>query len=249
MAAAAKRRFIHWLALVAVAITGAAGQVSAQQAADNAAVIEAVMAAAAPDILQVVPSPTGTVEAVITVYPCVAVGQDSDMAYERLDIRETATGAITPVTEQVINCGGLGAYGLSIRRWTEDGRFLYFSDGREGTPDGAATGAFAPLWRLDVDEMRLEALDNGSIAPNGAWVALWESGADAALSLLPLSAEREAAQRVDLLPAGLSLASITWLPDSSGVLVIQVDDPNAPRASAVTYIDAAALEPRILLGN
>lgn len=243
--AAVQRRFIHWLALVAVAIVSAAGQISAQQSADNAAIIEAVMAAASPQVLQVMPSPSGAVEAVITRYPCAAVGLDSDMAYERLDLRDTATGALTVVTDRLIACGGLGAYGLAITRWTEDERYLYFSDGREGTPDGAAA-LYEPLWRAAAADGRVEALANGRIAPNGAWVVLW--GQDS-ITLLPLSADLIAGRRFELAPDALSLTELVWLPDSSGVVYFQTDNVNLPLTSAVTLLDVATGVQRVLLGG
>jgi hypothetical protein len=81
-------------------------------------------------------SPDGAWQADVLAYECTPVGDTDTLAYEQLRLSPSGGGESTTVAAQVINCGGLGAYGFAPLEWSADGRYLYYTDAREGVPDG-----------------------------------------------------------------------------------------------------------------
>ena len=53
------------------------------------------------------------------------------------------------VDSQLINCGGLGAYGFRGLCWSPDSSYFYYDMAREGVPDGSGSWA-PPIRQLDV---------------------------------------------------------------------------------------------------
>lgn len=205
--------------------------------------IAAVMAASQPQIIQTYPAPDGAQRAEVTVYPCVNIG-DHEAAYERLDLIDNPSGEARLVAQQVINCGGLGAFGLWVRRWSEDGAYLYYTDAREGSPDGMVGSWVPPLWRVRMADLQVEPLGPAQFSPDGTLLAAWDQ---AQVRVLPVAADGNAASFA-LLPADLQLAQVTWLPDSKGLLYIQADTLFGPvTRSTVTHIDLETSEQAVLL--
>lgn len=99
--------------------------------------IDVITAASEPTIIQSFMLDGYT--ASVTVYPCVEAGVE-EMSYERLDITNTSTNETHTVADQLIAGGGVGAYGLGILRAAPDGSFLFYTDAREGSPDGLGVG-------------------------------------------------------------------------------------------------------------
>lgn len=133
---------IHLFLICAISMM-LAGIVTAQDE-DTAAQIDAIVAASEARVMQELML-SDELMATITVYPCVDMDDGQEMSYERLDITDIRAEEITLVAEQLISCGGLGAYGLFITHVTEDASYVYFTEAREGSPDGLATGWTRPL--------------------------------------------------------------------------------------------------------
>lgn len=53
----------------------------------------------------------------------------------------------------------------------------------------------------------------------------------------------------DLLPTGLQIVSVLWLPDSTGILYLQANAPFNSTGSTVTHIDLRAGTQTVLLDN
>ena len=215
---------------------------AAVRAQDSREIVAAVTAASAPETIQQRESPDGSQRAQVMVYPCTDVGGGQEYSYERLDLFDTATEGVRPIAEQVINCGGLGAYGLWVFRWSENGAFLYYTDAREGTPDGFVGGWAAPIWRAHMADLLSENLGQAQFSPDGQWLARWDQ---TRIGIMPL----EASEATDfaLLPAGLQVLNVVWLPDSSGLVYIQADVPIQSSRSALTHIDLATMTQSLLL--
>lgn len=193
------------------------------------------------EVFQRLDSPDGSQSAQVTVMPCEDTGEQVT-SYERLDLIDNDTGETQLIAEQVINCEGLGASGLWVRRWSDNGEFLYYTDEREGIPDGMAAGRVAPLWRLRLADMQVERLGQALLSPDGKWLAAWTQ---AQISVMP--AEATDGTDFTLLPADLLIVEVIWLPDNSGLLTIQADAPFAGSRSAVSHIDVETMELSLLL--
>ncbi len=214
--------------------------VSAQETDEISA---AVMAASEPAVIQRVDAPDGVHAAEVTIYPCVDIG-GQEASYERLDLIDTGTGEARLVAEQTIYCGGLGGYGLSVLRWTMDSAFLYYTDSREGVPDGLVVDWVPPIWRVQVADLQVDNLGQARFSPDGKALAAWDQ---TQVRVMPVESAEVAA--FDLLPAGLQIVSALWLPDNAGILYLQADAPFNSTRSTVTHIDLNAGTQTVLLDN
>ena len=133
----------------------AAPSVPATPAPDAATrdTITAVMAGTQA-VTQTFPSPNGVWQAEIAMYKCVATGigdEGSDgYAFEGLYLGRIDTGSLAQVDSQLINCGGLGAYGFRGICWSPDSHHFYYDMAREGVPDGSGEWT-APIRQLEAD--------------------------------------------------------------------------------------------------
>lgn len=224
--------------LLSLCITGVSAY--AQEAAD---VIALVTAATEPQTLQRLDSPDGTLYAEVIVYPCVDIGEQV-ASYEQLFVTNTETGETRQVAEQVISCGGLGAFGLLADRWSESGEFLYYTDAREGVPDGDGAGWAPTLWRVRLDDLQVEALGIGWFSPNGQWLVVWNSER---IRVMPPDGGDTA--DYTLMPDAMRLTNVNWLPDSTGIVYIQGNMFGESPRSAVTHIDIAQSKQTVLFSS
>ena len=114
-------------------------------------VVAAVVALSQPQIHAVYPSPDHKWQAEVVIHACVQTGDGEVNAYEQLRLVRTSDGAETVVAGQLRNCGGLGTYGLEGLHWSADSRYFYYTDAREGVPDGSESGWERPVYRLEID--------------------------------------------------------------------------------------------------
>jgi len=234
----AYRKFLHYAATGLLLLWFCATvSVSAQEQGD---VIAAVMAAAEPEVIQSIESPDGLSYAEVTVYSCVDIGEQ-EASYERLDLVDKASGETKLVAEQVIYCGGLGAYGLWVQRWTQNNAYLYYTDAREGQPDGLATAWVPPLYRVQPETMQVQPLGQAYWSPDGQQLAALSQA-----QITVIASDSPETVSFDLLP-DLYFTNLLWLPDGSGLIYIQADAPFAATRSVVTYLDLEAGEQTRLL--
>ena|GEM_PF-2317480 len=148
-------------------------QAAAQNATDFAyfqatatAVLQALQETAQPRTFQSMQSPDGAHLAEITILDCVQVLPPSEMAnsYEVL----TIDGQF--VEDQFLYCGGLGAAGLGGLFWSENSRFFYYTDAREGVPDGGGPW-IRPISRYDTGTGEHEMLWMPVFSADGRRVA------------------------------------------------------------------------------
>jgi len=116
-----------------------------------------IVAAIAPRVHSDALSPDGQWRTQVVIYDCVAVGEEMKSYEELLLIKEDDGSSIT-IDSQLINCGGLGAFGLDTRGWMDDSRAFLFTDAREGVPDGASDWQ-PPLYRYDVISQHAERVE------------------------------------------------------------------------------------------
>jgi hypothetical protein len=123
--------------------------------------IAAVMAGAQP-VNEIFVSPDGQWQIKIAMYGCVATGDGDNYAFEALRLVRGGAEAPSQVDSQLINCGGLGAYGFQGLCWSPDSRYFYYHTGREGVPDGMLDGENGwtpPIRQLDVTSGMIRELD------------------------------------------------------------------------------------------
>ena len=74
-----------------------------------------------------------------------------------------AAGAVEyQIDSQLLNCGGLGAFGLAPLFWGADGQTLWYTTAREGGPDGACRPWVRPMTRVDVTDWSVVTLDQAA---------------------------------------------------------------------------------------
>lgn len=203
--------------------------------------IAAVMQASEPVVLQTFDIGSSSYSATVTVYPCVEIGSQ-ELSYERLDVINRATNETTLVAEQLINCGGLGGFGLSVIHWSENGEFLYYTDAREGVPDGLVTRWVAPIYRVQLTDLQIERFGFARFSFNRQQLLAWT---ETDITVISTNDATETVYPVQ--PANLTLIDVMWLPDASGILYIQSDSPIAGSRSTVTHIDLETGEQTVLL--
>lgn len=235
-----KTRLLILIALLLISLLSL-GSVFAQDPSPEE-IIEAVMVFSNPQIYQHLDSPDGTLSVELTIYPCVEIsGQET--SYEYMDLINNDTYETQRIAEQLINCGGLGAFGLQALRWSNNGAYLYYTDAREGTPDGFVAVWTPPLWRVQIADFQIENLGQAQFSPDGTWIAAWEQE-----QIRLVAANSDESMSFELSPSELQMVELSWLPDNSGIIYIQADTLYGPASrSTVTHIDLTTLSQTVLL--
>lgn len=144
-----------------------------------------VVATAATEVIAPFVSRDGRWRAETIRYDCVPM-EDPELGsaryVERLQVHEEASGETWTVDEQVGLCEALGAWGLAGLRFSPGQRYLYYTDGREGAPEGCLEGWYRPIHRVDLESRVAETLGGGPWALGGQRLAALASsdGADPA---------------------------------------------------------------------
>ncbi len=101
------------------------------------------------------------------MYGCVAAGNSDEgsdeYAFEGLYLGRVDAGSFAQVDSQLINCGGLGAYGFQGLCWSPDSRYFYYDMAREGVPDGSGEWT-APIRQLEVNSGMIRELTDKTTA-------------------------------------------------------------------------------------
>jgi hypothetical protein len=137
---------------------------------DATALIESVMAHSGRHSLATLASPDGQWRVESVRSDCTPIGGDS-LAYEQLLLHRMDTGEARLLVDQLLNCGGLGAFGLEPLYWSSNSRYLFYTPAREGSPDGCGVPWHRPIVRLDVRSGDREDVAEGILSPDGALTA------------------------------------------------------------------------------
>jgi hypothetical protein len=134
--------------------------------------IYALVIAQEPVVRESLPSPDGIWQAEVIAYPCLETGEYQENALEKLVLRRVDGQEERILDEQLLNCGGIGAWGLGNLVWSSDSGYLYYSTGREGVPGGIGICLWEhPLTRLEVQTGDRIQLSYGPSSPDGEqWV-------------------------------------------------------------------------------
>jgi hypothetical protein len=140
--------------------------------------INDIVATVQPMILASYPSPDGKWRVDIIRYDCMDYPyQDyvGSIAYEQLKIVNLSDGTEQIVEDQLQSCGGVGAFGLDGLYWSPSNRYFYYSDWREGTPDGGCGSYLSlPIYRLDTVTEEIITIGGSHISPDQTKLAMWQ---------------------------------------------------------------------------
>ena len=121
-------------------------------------------------------SPDGRWRAVVYTYPCVEV-EGAQLAYDELRLISVDSGSDPLIAHQLQYCEGLGAIGLGGLFWSANSRYFFYTDARQGVPDGGCGPYTRPTFRLDVATLATQPLGSGPRSPDGTRLAAWQDGA------------------------------------------------------------------------
>lgn len=190
------------------------------------------------------PSPDGAARADVLIRDCTAVVEGQENAYELLHIVAADTGETRFVDDQLLYCGGLGAFGLQGLFWSPDGRYFFYTDAREGGPDGACRPWARPIIRYDMAADAHLVMSQAAISPDGAEVAGWVDG-----QLVILGPGGDEAGRAAPPPGPPYVGPPVWSAGGTALVYLQFSRScgETPGESAVVWVDAATQESRVLL--
>jgi hypothetical protein len=208
--------------------------------------ISTVVALSQPKLYASYPSPNGRWNVDVIIYHCVQLEEQGEgphqRAYEELKLFQDNQGYEKIVDNQLRYCGGLGGYGLAGLFWSTNNRYFYYTDAREGEPDGCG-GWGRPILRLDVRTMQTERLGDGNRSPDATKLVTWQGRE---FTVWDMNAG-EIAHAQFSMPDTL-LDSIAWSPDSQSLVYLQITSTCPPSGTSyVVRVDWPDLKQTLLL--
>ena len=188
------------------------------------------------------PSPDGKWRAEVVIYECVNTGGVDENAYEQLKLVQVTSGGERTADDQLQYCGGLGAFGLAGLFWSPNSRYFYYTNAREGVPDGCGYWE-RPIIRLNVTSLSKEYLGAGPRSPDGGKIAAWQGR-----ELVVWDINNGEMARVQAIAPDAETGAIAWSPDSRALAYVQFASycPLSGK-SYVLRVDLPELEETLLL--
>lgn len=205
-------------------------------------IVETIIASQKPRISASLLSPDGEWRAEVAIYHCVPFGNMGEYGLEQLRLVQVSNGAEKIADRQVLACGGLGAFGFSGLFWSSDSRLFYYTNAREGFPEGCGYWE-RPILRVDVTNRVVENLGGGPVSPDGSKLATWQER-----ELVVWDINDGEIGRAPANVPGVMLGPITWSPDSQALVYVQIASycPLSGK-SYIVRLDLPKLLPNILL--
>ena len=191
------------------------------------------------------PSPDSNWQAQLVVYDCTVVDPEvpDGNSLEQLRLIRVADASLRTVDSQLLYCGGLGAFGLEGLFWTEDSRYFYYTDAREGGPDGCGYRR-RPLLRFDVLDGSMDEFGAGTISPDGTKIAAWNGDQ---LEVWELAGGQIGQTQIPL--PGLNPGATAWSPGGES-LVLLLSQGFCPHGETLLVrVPLPDLAPSILLSS
>ncbi len=192
------------------------------RATPDPALVGTVSAASQPQVIETAISPDGGWLAQVVRYECTPAGEGESYAYEQLLVGENSPAADPVViAEQLQACGGLGAFGLGNLLWAPESAYLYYSEARQGQPDGQPCFWEPSLIRYAVDGGESQALSPGPLSPDGRTLVLREGG-----DLVLWDLDRGESGRFSPAVPGLFIVQAAWSESGDTLLLLFHDTPD-----------------------
>jgi hypothetical protein len=161
------------------------------------------------------PSPDSKWRAEVVIYECVKTGGVDENAYEQLKLVQATSRDERLADDQLQYCGGLGAFGLAGLFWSPSSRYFYYTNAREGVPDGCGYWE-RPTIRLDVTSLNKEYLGAGPRSPEGGKIATWQGQ-----ELVVWDINEGEIARAPAVVSDAETGPIAWSPDSRALIYVQ----------------------------
>lgn len=196
------------------------------------------------------PSPDGIWRVDIIIYDCVKTfgGYEAggyENAYDQLRLINVATGEDKLADEQLQYCGGVGAFGLEGRFWSPNSRYFYYTDSREGIPDGDGSYWVPDFIRLDVTNLNKVYLGFGPPSPDGTKIVAIQCTRS---ELVVWNIDGGEIARLPAYTSDILIGPIVWSPDSRRLVYIQIESCcPASGKSYLILVDLTKPEQRLLL--
>lgn len=208
----------------------------------RAALASTVVASSQPRRAESYSSPDGRWQAEVLIYACVATAENQENAYDQLNLIAASNGQSTVIADQLQSCGGLGAAGLAGLFWSPNSRFFYYTDAREGVPDGCGYWAGSIL-RYDTQTQATVALGGGPRSPDGTKIAT-RQGAE----LVIWDIDQGEIVRQPVLEPKRIAGPLVWSPDSQALVYLQLTSICPPTGqTAVVRLDLPSGQQTLLL--
>ncbi len=192
---------------------------------------ETAIAAKTPQAQESFRSPDGKWQAKIVVRACLETPTPDDRGYEELRLRDLGTGQETLADSQVTSCDGLGAYGLKGYFWSDDSRFFYYTDARQGVPDGCGYWA-TPYLAFDTHTGKTIRIGGGAISPDENFLAAWDKN-----EIVIWDWQRGEIARTPVKFQAIR-GPIAWSPDGQSIAFLQWTNYCPPGDTFLTRLDA-----------
>lgn len=223
--------------------SAAATPLSSEPPAPDAGLIATLVAVGDPEIIQTLPAPDGQRRAEVWTYPCVEIADGGRRKVEELRIVEDDDDAGTVVASRPLGCEGLGAAGLGPLFWSPEGDVLYYTDAREGVPDGG--GGFCwdrPLWAYNLASDNAQQLTGiWALSPDETRVAMWVER-----NILIMTLDRTSTDPFPLAVPNAQVCQIVWSPGSQAIAYLQSPDPHGTGPFTLAYLNPQAERPIVL---
>ncbi|MFO7661587.1 MAG: hypothetical protein R6X18_03230 [Chloroflexota bacterium] len=191
------------------------------------------------------PSPEGSTEAQVLIYDCTTIIEGQENALDVLRIVDSNSGEIVQeVTSQFQYCGGLGAFGLGGLYWSPSGRFFYYTNSREGLPDGCGFWT-RPVSRVDTTDWSIEELGGVALSQGGDKLAGWDGP-----ELVMWDVDGKETGRIEVAREDAAKGPIVWSPGDEYVaylLAKQFCVPDTDNESTVVIVDVSDMSEEVLL--
>ena len=178
-------------------------------------------------------SPNQRWRAQLREYDCYWFGElQGKLKVEQLILTDLSTGQSRLVEDQLELCdSGLGAHGLAGLYWSRDSRYFYYTDAREGLPDGGCLGWYRPATRLEVTTGERVDLVQGPASPAGNWMA-----GLAGQVLVVWNRQTGEVIRAAIEAAGQRAGAVAWAPDGRALVYLAWDTDCVPAAGQTSLV-------------
>lgn len=189
------------------------------------------------------PSSDGQWRAEVVIHDCVKLQGIIDAnAVEKLKLTRVDNETEIIVESTLLNCGGVGAGGLGGLLWSPNDRYFYYTDAREGFPDGACGYWARPTKRVNVESQKVEVVGGGHISADKTKLAFWQDN-----EIVIWSLDDGEIARVPAIPPEVLHNKIAWSPDSQSLVYLQTEFDCGPGGmSYVTWLDLPGMTQNFL---